>query len=191
MSDLPPAWQKLSALSGVMAAILVPLALGFAGNQVSKAVKEREVQAHFVDLAVSILREPPQGGEADSIRSWATEILSMYSGVKMDPGAKHALQHTTQLTESRADRATKLERAGFEKLLAGDLDSSIASFQAAEQAYPTFHQVYEIARYLDEHRDAFKAAAGRRSVLTFVADSLSYGMPPDIKTALTEAAAPR
>jgi hypothetical protein len=132
-------------------------------------VKEREVQAHFVELAVGISREPPQGGEADSIRSWATGILSKYSGVTMSRGAQQALQHTTPLPDNRSERAAMLERLGFEALLAGNLDSAINTFQAAEAAYPTFHQVYEIARYLDSQHRTFQLDPGR--VYRYVRDS--------------------
>jgi hypothetical protein len=105
--ELPASWQKLSALSGIIAAVLVPLAVAVAGHavalagqDVSRALKEREMQVRFVELSVDILRESPMYNEADSIRGWATGVLSKYSGVPMNRGAQKALQSTT-LPEAR------------------------------------------------------------------------------------------
>lgn len=99
MPELPTSWQKLSALSAFLAAVLVPLAVALTGQKVSTALKEREMQGKFVELAVGILREPPKFTEVDSIRGWATGILSKYSGVAMTRGVQQALQSTTPLPE--------------------------------------------------------------------------------------------
>ena len=44
--------------------------------------------------------------------------------------------------------AIKFERAGYAFLIAGNLDSAAGAFGAAERAFPTYHQVYELERYL-------------------------------------------
>lgn len=83
-------WEKFKIFSGSLAAVLIPLALAFIGNGYSQALKEREMQGRFVELAVSILRETPTP-QTENIRGWAVDVLNEYSGVQLGAGAKNDL----------------------------------------------------------------------------------------------------
>lgn len=48
-------WEKLKILS----AILVPAVIALVGHWYTSAISEREVEAKFVELGVSILQAPP------------------------------------------------------------------------------------------------------------------------------------
>lgn len=52
-------WQKLEVVSKIAAAILVPLAIGWAGNQISLANKQRDSETKFVELAAAVLNKEP------------------------------------------------------------------------------------------------------------------------------------
>ena len=82
-SELPQAWSKLLIVSKFLAAVLVPLSAVLVGNRYSQSITEREVQAHFVELAVGILREQPRGDATATIGSWVVGIMSRYSGVRL------------------------------------------------------------------------------------------------------------
>ena len=56
-------------------------------DQFNFAIKEREAQSKFVELAVSILVQPVQQ-ENRPLRVWATEVVNRYSGVKL---GEHAI----------------------------------------------------------------------------------------------------
>jgi peptidoglycan LD-endopeptidase CwlK len=67
------------AMSSVVAAICVPVI----GYWVSSAVKERETQGKFVELAVAILREDPTQ-QTENLRTWATTVINNYSGTPLN-----------------------------------------------------------------------------------------------------------
>lgn len=89
-------WEKLKALSSVIAAIVIPIVVAWVGNGFAKALKEREIQGKFVELAVQILREEPSK-QAAGLRDWATEVLNKYSGVAFSAETKKALIESTPL----------------------------------------------------------------------------------------------
>jgi len=62
--------------------------------------------------------------------------------VENDPETKQEL--------TRYQKALQKEREGFEYLLSGEYAKAVNAFEAAEEAYNGFHQVYEIARALRE-----------------------------------------
>lgn len=93
-------WQKLEVVSKIAAAILVPLAIGWAGNQISLANKQRDSETKFVELAAAVLnKEPPGNQSADSkdLRRWAVDVINKFSGVPMSAKTAEALVQTTAL----------------------------------------------------------------------------------------------
>lgn len=70
--------------------ILVPVVLAILGNSYTQAVKEREIQAKFVELAIGILNAEPKR-ETANIRLWAIQVVNLYSGIPFDKEAKREL----------------------------------------------------------------------------------------------------
>jgi hypothetical protein len=60
------------------------------------AIKERELEGRFVELAVQILKEEPNTS-APPLREWATQVLDRYSGVPLGLEVKQALIKTILL----------------------------------------------------------------------------------------------
>lgn len=86
------------------------------------------------------------------------------------------------------DLAFKWERTGFESILSKDLNHAIDAFESSENSYNTFHQVYEIGRFLknqhssgEEQNDIFWNNIYRRILFDY-----SWKMPTDIKNQLEE-----
>lgn len=73
-----------------LSSLLTAFALPVIGHWVSVALKEREIQGHFVELAVNILREEPSK-DTVNLRTWATQIINKYSGVPLDAQTKQDL----------------------------------------------------------------------------------------------------
>lgn len=94
-----------------------------------------------------------------------------------------AIQSTNQLlAKSAGDRnlAQKKEREGYEQLIAGDFEAARAAFQAADDAYPGYHSVHEIAQLLRSRTSDSADASARRAVLRRIHDTLNYGAPADL-----------
>ncbi len=75
-------WNKTKIIIAGFATILVPVALGFIAQGFSSAIKNREIEGRFVEIAVSILSQKPSK-EQRNIRVWAARIIDKYSGVKL------------------------------------------------------------------------------------------------------------
>jgi DNA repair exonuclease SbcCD ATPase subunit len=108
-------------------------------------------------------------------------------------GARHSLadlKETSQQLQaaastplpstSKKEVASKKEREGFEKLVAGDYDDATAAFQASEAAYPGYHMAYEIARLLRARKADLDDPAKRKDVFQIIINKYSYGGPPDL-----------
>ncbi|CAB1057947.1 hypothetical protein D1BOALGB6SA_2703 [Olavius sp. associated proteobacterium Delta 1] len=82
--------------------------------------------------------------------------------------------------------ASELERQGFERLLEGDFNSARRAFEAAERAYPSFHQVHEIARLLKREQSQLSSPEVQRRVLTHIISEYSWKAPADLLAAIEQ-----
>ena len=109
-------WQAVNAISGLLAAVAVPLVLAVIGSRYTNALKEREIQGRFVELALSILKEPPRA-EARGVREWAIAVVNQYSGVPLGreatedlkSGVLIATQARVYLLSGSQSRAARLD----------------------------------------------------------------------------------
>lgn len=83
-------WEKLKTLGTVIAAVLVPIAIAVVGNVYTEGMKEKEMEARYVELAVDILTQPPTD-DTRAIREWATEVIKRYSDVPLTEPTRQAL----------------------------------------------------------------------------------------------------
>ena len=91
---------------------------------------------------------------------------------------------TTKQELSKYQKAVQKEREGFNNLIAGDYPEAIAAFEAAEEAYNGFHQVYEIARVL---RSAdLDNPEERNRVFRKIIEEYSWKAPEDALNKLEE-----
>jgi hypothetical protein len=97
-------------------------------------------------------------------------------------------KNTIQAYTSKSQEAAQKEREGFEKLITGDYDSAAASFEAAEQAYHSYHSAYEIAHLLRLRSADLNDPARRKAVLQEIVSRHAYGAPPDLLQRLRELA---
>ena len=92
----PDLWERAKTVSGLIAAVVLPVVVLVVGNLYTSAVKERELEGKFVELAVSILRETPDK-QAANLRDWATQVITLYSRVPLSPETRRELIETTPL----------------------------------------------------------------------------------------------
>ncbi len=80
-------WEKLKIVSGLIAAVIVPVVIAYVGNNYSSAIKDKELQGRYVELAANILNTQPNEGNK-ALRAWAIKVINNYSGVPMSEEAK-------------------------------------------------------------------------------------------------------
>ena len=109
MPETKDSWDKLEQLSRILAAILIPVILAIVGNWYTSAIKQRELDARFAEVALGILARPPTGTDAAdrSVREWAARLVSRYSGLPLGEEAtrsvvdKTAIPLTTNLLDEQ------------------------------------------------------------------------------------------
>jgi hypothetical protein len=84
-------WDKLSAISGLVAAILIPVAVSLIGNWFAEslhkreakikeretAIKEQEFTRKWVEISLEILRDP-KSRDQTQLQKWAVNTLNHY-----------------------------------------------------------------------------------------------------------------
>ncbi|MBL8711140.1 MAG: hypothetical protein JNL25_18240 [Rhodospirillaceae bacterium] len=104
-------WDKLSVLSGFLAAVFVPIAIAVVGHWYTSAIKDRETaisernqkiredtfKREWVQLGLEILRD---ADTSPNVRKWGVQIVSHYAAVEMTDEVKEALAWGDVLPES-------------------------------------------------------------------------------------------
>lgn len=123
-------WEKTRIITSSISSIVIPFVIAGVGYFFSQALKEREIQAKFVEIAVNILSQAPDSTKENrSIREWATQIIDLYSGVKLSKETKQNLIENTSIPSSTTPLSLQ-ERCDFNsdgKIDDADLDILKAS----------------------------------------------------------------
>jgi hypothetical protein len=114
------AWDKMSALSALLASVLVPVVIAIVGNSYTNTLKQSENRVKYTELAISILKDKPTP-ETQDVRAWAIDVINLYSGVSMSPQVKSQLL------------ASRLVRSDF-----ASSDFSESDFQGSNFTVPTW-----------------------------------------------------
>lgn len=87
-------------------------------------------------------------------------------------------------------KAEKYENEGFQNLVDKDVFAAISSFEKSENAYNSYHQVYEIALLLKKDKVLLsdKKSSEWKSVYTKLVNDYKWKMPEEYKKKLTELA---
>lgn len=89
--------------------------------------------------------------------------------------------NTSESGETQKYRiARDKEREGFQDLINGDYDGAQAAFEASENAYNSYHNVYELARLVRDNKSQLSNPAKKKEVFQKIVKDLSYGAPPDL-----------
>lgn len=169
-------WDKLSALSGFIAAVLVPIVVALVGNWYSAALKDRETtlsedtfKREWVQIGLSILRD---ANTTNNMREWTIAIINFYSkevkipraaekdlttnGAVLPPAAQMSAQAVPTNTSGvplvtsteRVAVMNRLQTQGIKSLIDRDFHGALEAYNRAYESWPTFRNVEEIRAYL-------------------------------------------
>ncbi|WP_374368938.1 hypothetical protein [Dongia sp.] len=122
-------WDKLSVLSGFLAAVFVPIAIAVVGHWYTAAIKDRETaiserdqkiredifKREWVQLGLEILRD---GDTTPNIRKWGVQIVSHYAAVEMTDEVKDAFAAGDVLPESASLPLTVQQAVAQQQMVA-------------------------------------------------------------------------
>lgn len=201
-------WDVIERISKTLSMVAIPIVLAIGGWFIQQRLQNQTLNRDYVQLAVSILKEPQDGKFDPEMRTWAVQLLNDNSPTKFNARVFDQLKSgAAQLPEdfnvSQASpaaatpsnshgEAIELERKGFEFIINKDVDSALQAFTDAEKLWPTYHNLAEIRKLLAASHDALAKAPkeGKSEAWTTFYTTLrtkySYGMPADVQRKIDE-----
>lgn len=172
-------WDKLKIISGILASILVPLAIGLTGHWVTSAyqkqesnLKDREFARKWIEISLDILRAKDEGDQKN-LRAWAINVINHYvenDAIKISAELREDLETnksnvpppsiTTQAqvqamvpsdNQTRIDQVTAQESVALRHLIDKDITQAVAAMQVAYDAWPDFRTVDEMLKLMKKH----------------------------------------
>ena len=160
-------WDKLSVIAGLLASVLVPLAIGITGHWVTSAyqkreadLRDREFARKWVEISLDILRSD-ETKDAQNLRAWAVDVINHYveddsiripkelrADLETGKSAVPAPSAPAEQSGGRVGQVVALETEALRHLLAKDIARGIASMQLAHDAWPEFRTVSETLKLL-------------------------------------------
>ena len=86
--------SKFSEQFKILASLLVPLMIALVGHWYTSALKEKDIQSKYVEIAISILNSEPNESTRN-LRKWAVDIINEYSPKKMSEETQRELDKNT------------------------------------------------------------------------------------------------
>jgi hypothetical protein len=160
----------------------------FATQRLMEKVLDPEVAKEFKEVIAKYYKAKVEADlKKGDIKSAVETLTAAQSigGQSADQVVQSVTQNqgnneTIQRYTSKLQIASQKEREGFENLLAGKYDDAIESFQASEDAYNSYHQVFELSKLLRSRRQELNDENKRREIFQLIVDKYSYGAPPDL-----------
>lgn len=96
-------FDKLLVVSQILSLIVIPLVIFIVGQNIEKAISDRQVKTKYIEIAVSILNQKPTE-KTEPLRNWALDVVQSYSEIKLSDKAlailkSTSLSETTYLTD--------------------------------------------------------------------------------------------
>jgi len=199
-------WETLERILKTLSIVAIPVVLGVGSWIIQARLQNQTVSRDYVQLAVSILKEPKASNIDPEMRTWAVELLNENSPTKFNKQVFDQLKAgTTQLPESFSvtqpvapvsaaanprSEATDWELKGFEALVNKDAEGALQAFTNAENLWPVYHNVSEIRKLLQESLSTLAAAPKEgksepwSNLYRTLTSKYSFGMPPEIRAKL-------
>lgn len=203
-------WETVERLARTLSIVAIPVVLGIGGWVIQQRIQNQAVSRDYVQLAVSILKEPESSNIDQDMRAWAVQLLNDNSPTRFTPKFTEQLKSgEAQLPQSftlssaavpaaistageTRDDASSWESKGFSFLLNKDAQAALDAFSHAEKLWPSYHSVAEIKKVLQDNQAALTAAPKDPKNEVWVnfyrtlVTKYSWGMPADIKDKLNQ-----
>lgn len=207
-------WKTIESVSKTLSIAAIPVVLAVGGWIIQQRLQDQTVSKDYVQLAVSILKEPessPIKPDRTAMRAWAVKLLNDNSPTKFTPEVSEQLRTgqaqlpasfevstettPTLITKSASnprDEAASWESKGFDFLVSKNAEAALLAFKNAENLWPSYHNVAEIRKLLEANLASLTSAPkeGKSEAWTAFYRTLvtkySWGMPADIKGKLNE-----
>jgi hypothetical protein len=147
--------EKIKLATSVLGTVLVPIAILFATHEYSRALKEREIRASYVELGVSILRAPPTETNL-IVREWAVRVVNEFAPIPLSEEQKELI-----IEEDVFTSMTEIQEEMKRLLRAGDIEEmKQLSHRADSAAVEKYRESYR-----ERARDRIEVNSGTPSLI--------------------------
>ena len=203
--------EVIERSSKTLSIAAIPIVLAIGGWIIQQRLQNQTVSKDYVQLAVSILKEPESSTIKPEMRAWAVQLLNDNSPTKFTAEVSEQLKtgqaqlpanfevssstNPTVITTSASnprEEAANWEIKGFDFLVSRNAEAALVAFGNAEKLWPSYHNVAEIRKYLEGNLAALTSAPteGKSeawiTLYKLLLAKYSWGMPADIKSKLSE-----
>lgn len=193
-------YTRLFTLIGIIATIIGYIFLIYKGYTLNEEISDKFEKVKRLNEEISMLeksrdRLQKTNKEADiglvKMVSSSKDPNTIKQGEQLikDLGIPTDKNFTITSKENiNNENAKKYEEDGFQFLLDQDVNSAINSFIKSENSYNSYHQVYEIARYLTKNKERLsdKNSISWKEVYIKILSEYSLKMPEQFKIKLQE-----
>ena len=150
-----------------------------------QAANEKELEiAQLRETRARLNEEIASLADSKARLSKAQEYDQIQSKLMIRQQELASIRSDATIKKADFSAASQLERQGFELLLSRDFLGAQQSFEAAERAYPEFHQVYEIAQLLRREQSRLSEPEVQKRVLTRIISDYGWKAPADLLSAI-------
>ena len=149
----------------------------FNDTNYGKTIAMRQILNEVLDndeLSKKIGKEIDKRLENILLRGKAQDVENVLKAVKSSTDENYL-----KPVVSKYKKAINKEREAFTYLLEKDLVNAEKAFSEVESIYPTFHQAYEISKYLKKNEDLFNNNK-IEEILNHIIKEFSWGAPKDL-----------
>ncbi|HEV7644276.1 MAG TPA: hypothetical protein VGO50_10070 [Pyrinomonadaceae bacterium] len=145
------------------------------GDQANTEYNKLQTDLAEIRKQVSTVKD---SSNSETVRSSLGKVEQTVTNLETSTkNAKEAFNAAIQVTPLQI--AITKEKEGFQDLINGDYLAASVAFQASENAYPSYHNVYELAKLLRENQSYMNDPIKKRQVFQTIINKYSYGAPPD------------
>lgn len=131
-------WQKIPVVNSLLATVIIPVVLALIGNWYSTAIREKETQIRYVELAIGILSQEPSK-QTENIRKWAVQVINFYSDVKIGDETREELLREKLQTTSKSSSSPILrefQTGSYKVKIPSDVQSMWVFYQSRSAQNP-------------------------------------------------------
>lgn len=102
-------WDTIERISKAVSIALVPVVLAVGGWAIQQELQDQTIKRDYVQLAVSILKEPDAAKISPAVRRWAARLLNDNSPTKLDSTALSELSTGSATLPAYSSNARPIE----------------------------------------------------------------------------------
>ncbi len=187
---------RVFTIVGIVASLIGYFYLLYTSYSLSEAISSMQIEVgELEDRKQKLTNEIKQldnyNARQDSIIQSSNDVNTRIQGIELKQEMGEPISDYFVITQSQnrnLENAQKYEEEGFQYLVERNVDLAISSFKKSENSYNSYHQVFEIARYLSQNKKELSDKNSQFWIIAYktILKDFSYKLPLQYKQKLEE-----